>query len=231
MMKKYRYLLLSLVACLLAFAMEAQEPFRREFSLGLGGGASLSNVGFVPRVDQTMLLGMHGGLTMRWITEKNLGLVIELNYAQQGWQEELPLINPDSESSLRYHYARTINYIELPLLTHIYFGGKNVRFILNLGPKFGYAISETTCRRLKGTEPNSGANAQHDMPLENKFDWGICAGPGVEFRTPIGSFLLEGRYYFGLWNMYGNSKADYFSKSNMQTLSVKVSYLFNFKKK
>ena len=151
-------------------------------------------------------------------TENHLGLQAELNYAQQGWEEEF-------EEQPEYQYSRTINYIELPFLTHIYFGGKRFKFFFNLGPKIGYALSESTKSNLNGAEPNRN-NMQHDMPIEKKFDWGLCGGPGLELSTGIGHFLLEGRYYYALGDIYGSQKKDPFARSASQTIGVKFTYLF-----
>jgi hypothetical protein len=70
--------------------------------------------------------------------------------------------------------------------------------------------------------------AQDSMAVENKFDFGIAGGLGLEFSFPkVGHFLLEGRYYYGLGDIYGNSKRDYFARSNFQTITVKLTYLFD----
>ena len=70
------------------------------------------------------------------------------------------------------------------------------------------------------------------MDVENKFDYGIAAGLGMEFLLPhVGSFVLDGRYYYGLGNIYGDSKRDYFSKSNNNTFTIKLTYLFDLKNK
>ena len=72
---------------------------------------------------------------------------------------------------------------------------------------------------------------QETMPVENKFDYGIAAGLGLEFSKPhIGHFMIEGRYYFGLGNIYGNSKRDYFDKSNFYNIVIKATYLFDIVK-
>ena len=66
------------------------------------------------------------------------------------------------------------------------------------------------------------------MPVEKKFDYGIAVGLGTEYSHPrIGHFLLEGRYYFGLGDIYGNSKRDYFGKSNLGNIVIKATYLFD----
>ncbi len=167
--------------------VRAQDKFKQELSLGASFGTTFSKVSFAQtKVQQKMKMGYTGGLSLRWITEKNLGLQAELNFTQHGWDEKF-------EDQPQYKYSRTINYIELPILTHIYFGSKRFRVFVNLGPKIGYAFGEKTDENLNGASPNT-ENAQHDMPVEKKFDWGLCGGPGIELHTGIGSFLLEGRY-------------------------------------
>ena len=141
----------------------------------------------------------------------------ELNFIQHGWDEKF-------EDQPQYKYSRTINYFELPILTHIYFGSKRFRVFVNLGPKIGYAFGEKTDENLNGAKPNT-ENEQHDMPIEKKFDWGLCGGPGIELRTGIGSFLLEGRYYYALGDIFNSRKEDYFSKSSSQVISAKITYM------
>ena len=98
---------------------------------------------------------------------------------------------------------------------------------------FGYMISESTTTNFNVKDANftDRANktcAQDTMAVENKFDFGIAAGLGMEYSIPkVGHFLLEGRYYYGLGNIYGDSKRDYFGKSNHSNIVVKLSYLFD----
>ena len=59
-------------------------------------------------------------------------------------------------------------------------------------------------------------------------DYGIAVGLGLEFSRPkLGHFLLEGRYYYGLGNVFKNTKSDPFGKSNNNCLMVKLTYLFD----
>ncbi len=220
---KQRILLL-IVFVAVSLASSAQDnSFRRELAVGVSGGVAFSSVNFIPKVYQGMLQGYTGGVLMRWVTENHLGLQLEVNYTQQGWSEDFP-DHPDEG----YVYKRMGHYVEVPFLTHIYFGGKRVRFFINAGPKVGYLISEETEHNLRGAKPNR-VNEQHFMPIENYFDWGLCGGPGIELRTGVGSFLLEGRFYYALGDLFGNLKSDVFAKSSEQVLSVKLSYLFRVK--
>lgn len=64
---------------------------------------------------------------------------------------------------------------------------------------------------------------------ENKFDYGIIGGGGLEARTGIGNFILEARYYFGLSDFYNSTKKDFFSRSAHSYIGGKLTYLFDLK--
>jgi hypothetical protein len=70
--------------------------------------------------------------------------------------------------------------------------------------------------------------AQDTMAVENKVDYGIAFAAGLEFsHRKMDHFLVEGRYYYGLGNMYGSTKRDYFGSSNFGNIIVKFTYLFD----
>ncbi len=196
-----------------------KSAFRQELAIGPSFGMNFSSVSFSPRVPTKLKAGFNGGVTIRWNTEPNLGLQAEVNFTQHGWQEKF-------EESPQYEYSRTINYVELPFMTHVHFGSERVRVFVNLGPKIGYALSESTKSNLNGTNPNpTRPDEQHELAIQKRFDWGLCGGPGIEIRTGIGSFLLEGRYYYALGDIFNSRKADPFPKSSSQVISAKLTYL------
>jgi hypothetical protein len=118
-----------------------------------------------------------------------------------------------------------MSYIEIPFLTHIYFGKGRVKYFVNAGPQIGYLLSESTDSNLNGAEPGN-VNAQHTMAADKKLEWGLEGGPGIELRTGIGHFLLEGRYYYALSDFYNTRRKDIFSQAASQVISVKLTYLF-----
>ena len=70
--------------------LQAQDKFKRELSLGASFGTTFSQVSFAQtKVQQKMKMGYTGGLTLRWITEKNLGLQAELNFIQHDGMKSL----------------------------------------------------------------------------------------------------------------------------------------------
>lgn len=219
---RYRITMI-LAALLIAAATRAQTPFKKELYIGASFGTNFSSVSFAPKIQTKLLMGYMGGVIARWNTENHIGLQAELNYAQNGWDEDFK-----DYPGKGYKYTRTLNYVELPFLTHIYFGGKKTRFFINLGPKIGYLLNESTSQNIAGVDFGNKTTLQHSIPVKHKFAWGLCGGPGFEVRSGIGTFSLEGRYYYALGDIFSNSKADddYFPKSSGQVFSVKLAYLF-----
>jgi hypothetical protein len=203
-----------------------------EFAVGVSGGATFSSVAFSPKVEQRTLKGMTFGVTGRMTMGEYVGLQLEINYAQQGWDEFFERTNPAEGAetvkpeNLRtdYRYTRRLNYLQMPFYTRVQFGGKSVKGFINAGPQIGYFLSESTHENLKGERPAK----QHDMPLEKKFEWGISGGAGIEIRSAIGYFLLEGRYYYSFGDIYNTRVRDTFSKASGQVIIAKVSYLIPF---
>ncbi|MDR1601660.1 MAG: PorT family protein [Tannerella sp.] len=222
-MKRTTIVCLLSCCCLLAsVATPAQNTaFRPEWSAGVSAGVNYANTVFSPKVQQSMYTGYTGGLTVRWITEKNLGIQIEINCKQQGWQERF---DDDGNDYSALYYRRRMNYVDIPFLTHVRFGGERVNFFVNLGPQIGFLLNEKTASNLDGLEPQR-INAQHDMPATKSFEWGIGGGPGLELRTGIGCFLLEGRYYYALSDFYSTRRSDVFGKASAQVLTLRVAYL------
>jgi hypothetical protein len=220
---------IALAGLIFMLGTNAQTTFRQEISAGASFGMGVSAVTFVPKVQENLLWGQHAGLTVRWLTETYAGLIFEVNYSQEGWDEHF-------DDAATWRYTRRLNYVDIPLLAHLYFGNR-VRFFLNVGPKIGFLIDESTTAEVDASSPpideitgKPHTSRQWDMPVENKFAWGICGGPGIELHTPIGHFLLEGRYYYSLGDIYGSRKADYFPKSSGQVLFAKLTYLIPLKK-
>lgn len=234
--------------CLLvSMSVSAQiGQHRNDFSIGVNGGYILSNVSFNPSVPQDKHGGITGGVSFRYVCEKYFSTICsiyaELNYASLGWKESIldakdnAVIN--SVTGVAEEYSRTINYIQIPVFAHLAWGKENkgMQFFFQAGPQFGVYLSESTNMNFDFAKRNmtDRANtivAQDTMKVENKFDYGIAAGLGMEYTLPhVGHFLAEARYYYGLGNIYGDSKRDYFGKSDFGNIVLKVTYLFDITK-
>ena len=238
-----RYIVFVLLFSCATVASAQIGQHRNDFSIGVNGGYTLSNVGFTPKVTQSLLGGTTAGLSWRFVCEKYFSTICsiygEVNYTQMGWKERIlttdnqPVIN--AVSGLPEQYSRTLNYLQVPVFAHLAWGKEHsgMQFFFQLGPQFGYLLSEKTTTNFNFKDRNTADRsnvvcAQDTMAVENKFDYGIAAGAGIELSVRrVGHFLLEGRYYYGLGNIYGDSKRDYFSKSNNSSIVVKLTYLFD----
>ena len=229
-----RFLPATIILCLLSFAAtpasaQVGDP-RNLISIGFNGGMGTNSVTFVPSIKQDLSLGPVAGVTFRHISEKYFflinGLQLECNWVTRGWTE---YIEDGSEND----YTRKLNYIEVPFFAHLGFGREYRGFqgFFNLGPQISYLLYEV--QQKGGNGPWNTANRpnhvtyQYDRPIENKLDYGVSAGLGVEMRTGIGVFGIEGRYYFGLGNIYGITKSDYFARCANSSISVRAIYLIN----
>ena len=189
--------IITLLLLLLPLGVVAQiGEHRNTLSVGVSGGYNLTTVRFTPKVVQSMKGGLTGGLAMRYTVEKYFSTIAsiaaEVNYGQLGWKEDIrdlndqPVIN--AVTGVAEQYERTINYIQVPIMAHLAWGRENrgVNFFVNAGPQFGVYLSESTKSNFDWDKRNMAdrANsicAQDTMAVENKFDYGIAAGAGIEF--------------------------------------------------
>ena len=196
------------------------QPRLRHPEIYVGGhaGVMASTVLFNPRFDGMDILksplSVNGGLVFRYAGHKVCAVQAEINYMQRGWREVGGGVD----------YRRQLDYIEVPMLMHLYFGGKHFRAFFNLGPQLGYCIRDVQYG-------NSNPNHKHQYAkIDNAFDWGAAAGLGVLYRTnKIGVFQLEARFNYSLGGVFNASKMDHFQAANHMNLSVNVGYLWEIK--
>ncbi len=213
-----RHKLFTLLFILFCTTASAYTP---EITFGTRQGVTFSTVWFAPAVNQTMRLGYMGGFTSRFILEKYFGLQIELNYMQRGWTAKArPNDSPE------FKYDREFHYLELPFMTHIFFGKKSFRWFFNLGLNLSYLIDENTTAKLLDSEKR----AEHTQVVSNKFDYGICGGTGFEFHTRAGIYQIEGRYNFGLGDVFPSKITNDFGRSSNQVITVNLGILFDINK-
>lgn len=212
MKSKIKFILLTLTILAIPAIHAQKRIFEPEVYLGLNGGMTASMLYFNPQVKQSYLTGYNGGLTFRYIGKKSLGVQAELNYSQRGWKESDGL------------YARQLNYIELPFMTHFNFGDK-FRYFFNIGPKISYLLSENI---LIDNTQNSTAE-QHIKAVENPLDYGFSLGTGALIKIKKQVLQIEARGNYSVSNVFSDVKKDYFNYSNNLNASVNFTWLFQIK--
>ena len=241
-----RHVLMAIVISIPLSAYAQVGEHRDDLTVGVNAGYVLSSVGFTPKVSQYQHGGLTGGFTAKYVCEKYFNsicsVMAELNFASMGWKERI--LDPKDEKVINAttgvpeEYSRTINYIQIPMFAHLAWGKeqKGAQFFFHAGPQFGLYLGESTksnfnVETVNLTDRSNKTIAQDTMSVERKFDYGIAAGMGMEYTMPgVGHFLIEGRYYYGLGNIYNATKRDYFAKSNHGAIIIKLAYLFDVKK-
>lgn len=231
---------LSLGFSIVSFAQVGE--YRNNLSVGVNAGMTFNKVEFRPTVKQMMNSGSTFGFTMRYTCEKYIKAIcaiqMEVNFAQLGWKEDIDPINVENVGLRQDSYQRTMNYIQVPLLARMGWGReyRGVQFYFLAGPQFGVFVSDKETSNFALDDPEleklrpSGVSSQYGKPVDNKIEYGITAGMGLEVSTAIGHIMLEGRYYYGLGDFYSNSKKDPFERSAHGTIVAKLSYLVDLKK-
>ncbi|MDR2841384.1 MAG: PorT family protein [Paludibacter sp.] len=207
-----------IILLLASFTAAAQHKYYPpELYVGASFGYTISRVGFNPKVKQTYLLGNNGGLMFRYIATKNLGWQVELNFQQRGWNER------DSATNNNF-YARRLDYVEIPFMTHFNFGTK-FRLYFNIGPKFSYLLNE---KELTNNTNNSTLE-QHYKPVYNRFDYGFCGGPGFYLIIKKQVFQIDGRFNYSVADIFSNDLLNRFNYSNNLNISLSAAWLINLK--
>ena len=230
MKRLYILFLISHFSFLISYAQVGE--YRTDLAVGFNAGYMMSSVGFVPEVPQKNLGGLTGGLTVRYTCERYFksicAIVAEVNLAQTGWKENITDIDSqpvyyldDETKSNPLAYERKMTYVQVPLMARLGWGRerKGLQAFIQAGPQMGFFMSESTKTNVVNgkqtqTDRSSKVVAQDTM--------------AVEFSHPkVGHFIVEGRYYYGLGDIYKNSKSDYFSRSNFGQIVIKATYLFD----
>ncbi len=225
-MKSLRYIWVFIFVFSVQLGWAQRSDYRPEFTVGIKGGTTLSSVAFTPTVTQSLLLGYTGGVSVRYIEEKFFGLIAEVNYTQCGWKETF--------EDDPYKYSRSLDYVTIPFLTHFFFGNRVVRGFINAGPQVGFLLNSSyksnfDINNLPEFSQKSKVKEIYTMEIANSFDYGITGGAGIEFRIKRKhGIVLEGRYYYGLGDIFKNRKKDVFSASHNQIITVSLGYLYHF---
>ena len=212
-------LILFLSFLMICCATLAQPRLRfPEMYVGAHAGVMTSTMIFKPIIQGTnlpnVLINPNGGLVFRYAGHKVCAIQIELNYMQRGWKEVLENVN----------YSRQLDYLEITLLMHLYFGGKRVRGFFNLGPQIGYCIHDAAI----GT-PNPQYKYQYS-DIQKPFDWGLAGGLGIYYRhEKVGLFQLEARGNYSFGSIFNNRKTDHFQFANAVNVSINFAYMWQIR--
>lgn len=204
------------LALFLSAVVHAQNEFKPLTSIGLKAGANTSGIFSDPIIYLEINPGLTAGVVFQHLSQKSLGVQIELNYSQMGWKENLDTTN---------FYRRRLNVFQLPAMTHVRIGKGNTKAIINFGPYLSYLLSES-----EKIELLEGVSEQdyYRKPLSNSVELGLCFGIGVTQKTDVGLFQLETRVTYALSNSFKPDDGFSLSASNSISGELTLAYLINY---
>ncbi|MFP4025591.1 MAG: porin family protein [Thiohalospira sp.] len=210
-----KILLLAILFFVFNYTFAQAEKFEPVAQFGIKQGVNYSSVLFSPGIKQGIKLGYNGGFVFKYKNEKFFALQVELNYSEKGWLEEFDTI-PNT-------YQRNLNYIELPFMTHVYFGKQALQFYVNLGSSVGYLVNE---KEIKEINDELYAREYYETVIENKFDFNVLAELGITLDTNIGEFQAGFRYAMTLTDIFKYTSDSFFEESQNQVISFSLNYYF-----
>jgi len=193
-----------------------------QFLIGVQGGSNFAKMDFTNNEDYIFTevnynQGLIGGIVVQYLNEKHAGIQAEFNLTQRGWSENDTI----GANNLKINNSRS--YIELPILTHINIGGGNLRGLFNLGPYFGYAISAKKTVKDLNTGSEESTDYVFDKDIDNRLDFGLAVGAGMEYRFNFGKLSAEARYTFGLGD-FNKDKSQESELSQSRVIAVLIRF-------
>jgi len=152
---------------------------------------------FNPKIVDQTKLGFTGGAVVQFYAKPHVGIQAEVNFIQKGWTELLDTVNT---------FSTTLNYLELPIMTHMYVGKKKTRWFVKVGPSIGLLLG------YKESDFDSELEDQitYRMTDENRknFMVGIQGGGGINRLTPVGRFQVDFTYGLSFSNIFRGSSSE-----------------------
>ncbi len=187
-MKNFKSMLTLLVIATIVTAANAQSPAtttgKLQTTIGIKGGANLSNLYVNDVKDENAKIGFQAGLFVKAPITKFFSIQPELIYSQKGSQLEYNNLFATGTAKFNLHY------VELPVMAVINLGN---HFNLQAGPYIAYLAGVTT--RNKGTSAGQ-YDFEKNVSRDNfeTLDYGVAGGFGFD-ADKVGVGV---RYNYGL---------------------------------
>ncbi len=170
--------------------------------IGVRGGYGNGTIRLYPPRETQALWGLYsGGVSWKYYSAERVlgGLEVDLLYMQRGYKM------PDTEKpdTVTVH---TLNSIQMPICfqPHVYFWGRRMRVFLNLGVTFSYNFDAWQKQYSKRDGTIYSVPYEMELPRDNNWGYGLCAGFGVNYIVHRLEFMAEARYDFGYSDLYKN---------------------------
>jgi hypothetical protein len=197
--------------------LNAQKPFDPTTHIGIHGGVNFSAVRFTPSVNQDLLPSTAFGIFFRHVSEPNIGLQVEANYAGKGWRESIDSVGT---------YTRKIQTYDFPVMAAFIAGKRTLRFAFTIGPYLSYRKSNEEIIDIADT---ADFRAHYLQPIPRKWEFGFIGGVAVEIYTKIGGFAVRASYSHSISNLFPlNDEVYLYRQSRSYVIHAGVMYFISF---
>ncbi len=231
---KKSYVHIILFCLIFSGSLDAQniqeKPFVREHLIGLTVG--MNKVGFFSEgtlsytdindefiVSSPLLFRYAAGISYKYITGKNTGLLCELLYNQKGGYNEFAFDMEGNSTNITLVNHKA-DYAELSLLTNVHLGKKKSIVNLYLGPHIAFLIKQN----IIFLEETYGKT--FTKKTSKKFAYGINAGAGYSFHFNKGEVEMRILYNHDFSNIFPEKSVNNFSFNQNQVLALSLSYYY-----
>lgn len=165
-----------------------------------------------------------GGISYKYISGKNVGLLVELLYNQKGGYNEF-MFDKQGNVSDSILFNHQLDYLEFSFLTDVRLGKKHSKINLYFGPHADYLFKQN----LNILEDTFGKEYVNGTDI--KFEFGINVGGGYSFHFNKGEVELRFIYNHDFTNIFEEKTVNNFSFNQNQVYSLSLSYYYKLSKK
>lgn len=189
----------------MAFASRASA----QHTLAIVGGAGMTNARLYPVQESRPIWGVAtGGVSWRHYTAERFvgGIGVDLEFMQRGFSYSPDAYMHEDKKDYNY-YTRRVNSLVMPMLwqPHFYLFKNHVRVYLEAGITLTVNLNATYENEITKTE----GPYNFKLVRDNRFEYGLAGGGGIDFLVGQVEFGFRARYYFGYSDMMRNRNKYY----------------------
>ncbi|MBO5875123.1 MAG: PorT family protein [Alistipes sp.] len=180
-----------------------------QHTIALTGGGGMTNARLYPAQEMRSIWGVvTGGVSWRYYTAERFvgGIGADLEYLQRGFCYSPDAYRHEDKKDYNY-YTRKVNSLVLPIMwqPHFYLFKNHVRIYLEAGITLTCNLSAT----YKNEVTNTAGDYKFKQIRDNRFEYGLAGGGGIDFLVKRVEFGFRARYYFGYSDLMRNRNKYY----------------------
>jgi len=209
-MKKHTYLFVVFFSLLLVLPADAQK-----IQIGVMGGLNFADMDLKTSTGTDRLTSSRTLFGIGGVLDLNLGqytsLVVEPKYLQKGGTQKATTSDPDIDMKM--------NFLEIPIFLKVAYG-EVIRPYMKVGPSIGLLLSSNAEGEVGGVvsgQPQKVYEADLNDVLEG-IDFGLSVGAGASLLLGKNTIFLDGRYTFGLVDLWKGGTIEWKSGDDVFTV-------------